>query len=148
MQYNTLTPRTVQRAAANLPQTTQTAYFTVVGRVRVLSLVGEVTTEMHADANNVDLWANPTVGADVALCAVLDIASDAVGTIYTITGTFATAMVATTSGAVAPASQIPEPGILVAAGTIDLKTDASKTGATKWTIQYVPEDAGSYIVAA
>lgn len=148
MRLCTQTPNTVQRVAANLPQTAQTAYFTVVGRCLITRIVGEVTTIIQDQDCNADLWSNPTVGADVALCAVLNIKTHAVGTMYTITGTFANAMVATTSGAVSPDSMVDYQGILVAAGTIDLKTSASNTGATKWTIQWVPLDPGSYIVVA
>jgi hypothetical protein len=134
----------VARAAATLPQTTQTAYFTVTGRCMVLKAIGEVTTVIQAQANNIKLVSNPTVGADVDMCAVLDINGDAVGTVYTITGTLSDAMVATTSGAVQ--SQLT--GIDVMAGTIDLSASASSTGATKWTIHYVPIDDGATITAA
>lgn len=136
--------KVVTRAAANLPQTTQTAYFTVTGRVLVYDIVGEVTTVIQGGANNMKLISNPTVGADVDLCAQTDIDADAVGTLYTITGTLADALVPTTSGAVAHQAD----GILVTAGTIDLYCDASKTGATKWIVRYVPLDPGSNIVAA
>lgn len=133
----------VARSAATLPQTTQTAYFTVTGRCMVLKAIGEVTTVIQAQANNIKLVSNPTVGADVDMCAVLDINGDAVGTVYTITGTLSDAMVATTSGAVQ--SQLT--GIDVMAGTIDLSASASSTGATKWTIHYVPIDDGATITA-
>ena len=139
-----LTARSVEKAAASLPQSTQTAYFTVTGRCIVTHIVGEVTTIIQAQANDTKLVANPTVGADVDLCAVLDITGDAVGTIYTITGTLADAMVATTSGAVT-AQAAP---VVVAAGTIDLSCAASNTGATKWTVHYIPLDAGSSITTA
>lgn len=134
----------VARASATLPATAQTAYFTVTGRVLVTNIVGEVTTEVQAQACDMDLWSNPSVGADVALCAVVDINADAVGTLYTLTGTLADAMIATTSGAVKSQAN----PILVTAGTIDLKTSATNTGATKWIITYVPLDPGSAIVAA
>jgi len=137
-------PRIVSRNAANLPQTTQTAYFTVTGRVLVTQIVGEVTTVIQAQANAIDLWSNPTVGADVALCATNDINADAEGTVYTITGTLAEAMVATTSGAVKAQAS----AILVTAGTIDLEAAASNTGQTKWTLHYIPLDSGSSVVVA
>jgi len=134
----------VSRTAANLPATTQTAYFTVTGRVLITNIVGEVTTVIQAQTCNIDLWSNPTVGTDVALCAVADINADAVGTLYTITGTLADAIVPTTSGAVKAQAN----AILVTAGTIDLKTSATNTGATKWTLHYIPLDAGSTVVTA
>lgn len=138
----------VQRAAASLPQTAQTAYFTVSGRVRILDIIGEVTTIIQNATNNMKLVANPTVGADVDLCAALDIDNDAVGTMYSITGDFSDAMIAITSGAIETDSMMEKRGIIVAAGTIDVACDASKTGATKWTVIYEPIDEGSYVVTA
>ena len=138
------TPRIVSKTAANLPQTTQTTYFTVTGRVLITQIVGEVTTEIQNQDCSIDLWSNPTVGADVALCTATEIKTDAVGTLYTITGTLSEALVATTSGAVTAQSN----AILVTAGTIDLKTSASNTGATKWTVHYIPLDASSSVTSA
>lgn len=134
----------VERATAALPQTAQSALFTVTGRVLVTQIVGEVTTVIQTQANATKIVANPTVGADVDLCATDDITADAVGTLYNITGTLADAMVATTSGAfVAQAAPV-----AVAAGTIDLSCAASNTGSVKWTIHYIPLDTGSNIVTA
>lgn len=139
-----LLPKRVARTTATLPQTAQAAIFTVSGEVLVTGIYGTVTTEIGAGANNLDIWSNPTVGADVALCAVADIDADAVGTLYTITGTPANALVPTTSGAqLAQAS-----AVRVTAGTIDLKTSASKAGSVKWVVTYIPLEAGATIVTA
>lgn len=132
----------VQKVAATLPQGVAAAKFTVSGgKVLISDIVGEVTTIIQAGANNMKLIANPTVGADVDLCAVVDIAEDAVGTMYTITGTLADAMIATTSGAMA-SQAVP---IIVAPGTIDLSCSASKTGAIKWTLYYIPLETGAKV---
>ena len=132
------------RVAATLPATTATPYFTVTGKILLLDIVGEVTTNIQAQANNTKLIANPTIGADVDLCSVLSITGDAKGTIYHITGTLATAMQATTSGAgVAQASSL-----IVAAGTIDLSCAATNTGATKWLVKYQPLEVGSRVFSA
>jgi hypothetical protein len=137
-------PRRVSRAANNLPQSTAGALYTVSGGKCIVEIIGEVTTIIEAGANNMKLVANPTVGADVDLCATLDIASDAVGTFYNLTGTLADALVENTSGAgVSQAG-----GIIVAPGTIDLDCDASKTGQIKWVLFYIPIDQGAKIVAA
>lgn len=133
------------RAAANLPATTAAPIFTVSGgRILLLSIVGEVTTIIQAQLCNQKLTANPTVGADVDLCAVVDINGDAVGTMYNITGTLANAMVATPSGAMPTQAA----AVVVAAGTIDLSESATNTGQIKWTLHYVPLDAGATVVAA
>ena len=135
---------TTLRATATLPATTATPYFTVTGKVRIIDIIGEVTTVVQTQANNTKLIANPTVGADVDMCAVLDITAAAVGSIFTITGTLANAMVKTVSGAgVAQAAPL-----IVTAGTIDLSCAATNTGATKWLVRYIPLDPGAAIFAA
>ena len=137
------TPRIVSRATEVLPATTQTPYFTVTGRVLITQIVGEVNTLITATAVDIKLIANPTVGADVDLCAALTITDDAVGTMYNITGTFANAMIATTSGAFEAQAN----AFVVAAGTIDLHTTATNLGQTKWTLHYIPLDIGSSVTA-
>lgn len=142
---NLLLGLAVERATAALPQTTQSALCTVTGgRVLVTSIVGEVTTVIQTQANNTKLVANPTTGTDVDICAVLNISADEVGTLYGITGTFTDAMI----GANAGATVIPDRGVVVAAGTIDLSCAASNTGSVKWALTYVPLDDGAYVTAA
>jgi hypothetical protein len=138
-------PRIVERTTSNLPQATQTAYFTVSGKVLITQIVGEVTTQIEAQETVIKLISNPTVGADVDLCVGLDTTGDAVGTIYNITGTLADTIVATTSGAVIAQAS----AIIVTAGTIDLDTDNdSSTGKTKWTLHYIPLDENTTVTAA
>ena len=134
------------RTTSILPQGApgQTAYFTVTGRVIITDVVGEVTTAIEGVAVSIKLIANPTVGADVDLCTALVINGDAVGTLYSITGTLGNPMVATTSGAVT-AQALP---IVIADGTIDLHTDINATGNAKWTLTYIPLDSGSTITVA
>jgi hypothetical protein len=136
--------RSTERATAALPQSTAGALFTVTGKVIVTDIIGEVTTIIQTQANNTKLVANPTVGADVDLCAVLDISADAVGSHYNITGTLANAMVNVAGGAgVAQAGRV-----IVKAGTIDLNCAASNTGAIKWTIHWIPIEKDADVVAA
>lgn len=135
-------PRIVEKSTVIIPDTTQTAYFTVTGRVLITQIIGEVTTEISATETSIKLVSNPTVGADVNLCAATAITSDVVGTVYNITGTLADALVVTTSGAVIAQANT----IFVAAGTIDLHSTATQTGYAKWTLHYIPLDSGSSVV--
>ena len=138
-------PIIVERAIATLPATTATPYFTVSGRVLITQIVGEVdTTAMDGTVTSIKLIANPTVGASVDLCAAVVVTSDAVGTMYNITGTLADAMVATTSGAFTSQAN----GVIIADGTIDLHTTATDAGETKWTLHYIPLDSGSQVTIA
>ena len=135
----------VDRTTAALPQTTQSALFTVAGgRVLITSIVGEVTTVIQTQANNTKIVSNPTTGTDVDLCAVLDITADQVGCLYGITGLFSDAMV----GANAGATVVPRNAAVVPVGTIDLSCAASNTGSVKWSITYVPLDDGASVTAA
>ena len=135
---------TVFRATAALPATTAAALFTVTGRVELLQVLGVVTTIVQTQANNTKLIANPTVGADVDLCAVNDISADAVGTVYGVTGTLADAMVATTSGAGVKQAD----ATVLEAGTLDLSCAATNTGSVKWMVKYRPLDPGARLFAA
>lgn len=135
----------VERATANLPQTTAAAIFNIkTGRVLLTSIVGEVTTAIQAQANATKLVANPTTGTDVDICATVDINGKEVGTLYGITGTFATAAVAANAGATV-AQSIPT---VLPVGTLDLNCAASNTGRIKWVVTYVPLDDGAYMEAA
>jgi hypothetical protein len=135
----------VERATAALPQTTQSALFTISGgRVLITSIVGEVTTVIQTQANNTKLVSNPTTGSDVDLCAVLDITADQVGCLYGITGLFSDAMV----GANAGATVVPRNAVVVPAGTLDLSCAASNTGSVKWVLTYIPLDNGASVTAA
>ena len=137
--------RRVDKASASLPQTAVDALFNVVGgRVAITQLVGEVTTVIETKANNTKLVANPTTGSDVDLCAVLDITADEAGTLYSISGLAGDALIGSAAGGVGGQAR----RVIVAPGTIDLNCAASSTGATKWTVFYVPVDDGAYMSEA
>ena len=142
-------PRIVERGASALPQTAQTPYFTITGRVILTNLVGEVTTEIQAQATTIQWVINPTVGADVTMTSAgLDTNGDTIGTLYGVTGTFASQIDVRASGGLQPSELMAYPGILLADGTIDLKTVASSTGASKWTAHFILLDANSSVVVA
>lgn len=142
---NLLEGLAVERAAASLPQTTQSAVFTITGgRIILKAIVGQVGTAIQNQANNTKIVANPSSGTDADLCAVLDIANDEAGTLYSISGLASDAMRGTTAGAVAGQDR----PVIVAAGTIDLSCAASNTGTIAWTLLYLPLDDGAYVTAA
>ena len=124
-----------------LAQTADLTIFTVTGRCVIHSIVGVVTTGLGAGANDALLKIKPTVEADVALCAALDIDGKIAGTLLNITGTFANAMQTTGSAAIiAQAART-----IVAAGVIELECAASRAGNVKWVCRWEPLDAGSTI---
>ncbi len=144
----------VQRAAADIFDGTTTSLFTIgTGRVLVtLITMQNSIAACDATANNVKLVANPTTGTSTDMCAVLDVASDEINTLYGITGTPADALVQ--SGA-ANSGMVPTQAIgqIIDAGTIDLSSSGdSGAGAadtqTSVDLWYVPIDDGATVVTA
>lgn len=136
----------VLRATATLPQTTDGALFTISGGpVLITALWGQVTTVIQTQACNTKLKLNPSAtGADQDLCAVLDISADAVGEIYSITGTVGDAMA---SDLLIGNVALQDP-LLLSEGDIELDCAASNTGSVKWGLFYIPAEAGASVVAA
>ena len=130
------------RNPANLPQTAAADYFTVVGGRVAVFFVGEVTTVIQNQANNAKLIHHPTVGTDMDLCAVLNIANKEVGTLLGITGIPADALLGA-GQAVRFQNQV-----VLKPGTVQLSCSASNTGATKWTCYWIPIDEGASVAAA
>lgn len=132
----------VDRAAATLPATTATPYFTVSGGRVLAYFLGEVTTVVETQTCNAKLIHSPATGTDLDICAVLNISADEVGTLYTITGTPGDAMLgAGQAGRLGG-------GIVLKPGTVDFSCSATNTGATKWSCFYVPIDDGATVAAA
>ena len=136
----------VERETAALPQTASQNLFLVSdGPVLLLSILGEVTTAIGNVANNTLL----AVGAAGAtnICAVANVQAAAIGTRYSITGTFGNAMVATAVG-VPVAEQAT--AVVVPAGQPILVNCAASDGGggrVKWTMIYAPLTEGATVTA-
>jgi hypothetical protein len=138
----------VLRSTAALPQTSTSALFTVSGgKVLITSLVGEVTTVIQTQADATKLSFDPTdAGATQDLCATLDITADAVGTLYSLTGTPATAMQDALN--FLSSNKVLAQPLVLKPGSILLDCAASNTGSVKWDLCYIPLDNGASVVAA
>jgi len=136
--------KNVTRVSNTLPQSVAAPIFVVSGAVKIVEIVGEVMTVIQTQLNNTKLIANPTVGADTDICAVLDITAAAVGSMFNITGTLANAMVLQANGT--HIAQLGE--VVIPTGTIDLSCSASNTGAIKWSVAYIALEAGATVAAA
>lgn len=135
------------RATANLPQTTTENLFTVYGRVKLLSIIGTVTTVIQTQACNAKLSSDPdsaTAGNATDLCTAADITGDVVDSILYITGTLATALQESAVGA----QLYQATPLIIPKGVITLNTDASNTGKVKWQVEYIPLEPAAWIVAA
>lgn len=136
----------VDRATATLPQTGASTLFNITGgRVVITSLVGEVTVAIQNQLNNTKIVFDPTAaGADQDLCTVLDIANDAVGELYTISGAVGDAL---RSDLLIGNGVLSSP-LVLSEGGIELNCAASNTGSVAWTLTYIPLDDGAAVAAA
>ena len=142
----------VSRPTLALPQTATQQIFRVYGgRVLVQALVGEVTTVIEGTdpvlkvsvSSLTDAGALQGTAYDIA--STLDISSDEVGTLYGVEGDGS----AITSGNQVSGSLEFNGGRqwLMKQGQIYITTGASKTGAIKWDLWYMPLDSGAYVVS-
>lgn len=134
--------------------------FTVYGECLITLMYGVVTTVMDGGASTVALNEK---ASSIAIMAATTITSDAVGTVYLVTGQAN----ATANGGLAPTvavatataehdstvdrSPVVSPWIFDG-GTSGLIIESTETGddtgAITWTIFYIPLEEGAYIEAA
>ena len=132
----------VERATANM--TTGLALFDIEGGNCLITLmVGEVTSQLVAQAYTFKLVVDVDTGTDTDLCATLNINADEEGTLYTLEGTPGTALQEGSSGSV-PGPTFPS---VVAPGAIDITVSTATSGEVKWTLWYIPLEVGAYIEA-
>jgi hypothetical protein len=136
----------VSKASATVPQSTTQNIFTVSGgRVLVKALIGEVTVAIGAGTTpDLKVTSAPTVGTAVDIATDVVVASDEVGTTYSVEGD-GTALVAVSSGYALPANGM---GFVVPAGVLRIAASESTAGATKWDLWYLPLDPGARVVSA
>lgn len=140
-------------AAKSVASVTTANLFTVSGGpVRVLALVGYVTTGLEVAGNNMKIQFTPTGGAANDVCAVLDVTGVAERTWLRVSlHDVAEAVIAGTSGAGWVNSS--QKGFEGAAsmfftGTFSMNCTATTTGAITWYIEYEPLAPGAAVTAA
>lgn len=149
----------VTGGAKTLPASGSGDIFTVSGgRVVITSITGVVTTAIQAQACTVSVGHKPTGGSSQV--ATLATATSVNGAVLATS----TAVIPFTSGSpgalavIAPTSVVPGTDLgvvatsggiaLVPAGTVQITTSATNTGAITWSVSYVPYDSGATITAA
>lgn len=139
----------VNKAAANLPQSTTSTLYTVAGgAVLIQAMFGVVTTSCGATVTTLALGTAPTGGnaSTTSIAAATAITSKGVGTFYVpqwsaaVSGTPAIAN--TVLVVPLPASTA---SFLAYTGTITWTTSASDTGQMAWYLTYVPIDSGATV---
>ena len=140
----------VSTPARTIPATTTDVIFKVRGgRVLVKLLLGEVTTVIEGtdpvlkvSSQKLDAAMTATVGTAVDIASTVDVSSDEVGSLWIVEGDL-TALLNPNAGG---GGLVSAHGQWIAPrGQIYLTTTATKTGASKWDIWYIPLDEGAYV---
>jgi hypothetical protein len=139
--------RTTTKKTAATP-VTQNLFTVAGGAVRIINIVGHITTALAAGANNTKLVHTSTGGAAIDLCAVLDTASAAIRLTLGITGVAANAMIKSAAEGVQVAAEGMTNPITITPGVISLNCSAGTTGVIDWYIEYEPMASGATIVPA
>lgn len=140
----------VVKAAQALPQTATAALYTITGgAILVTGLIGVVTTAIQSSDPVLSLGTAPTVGTaqTSGLATTTVLTSAEAGTLVTVADSagLPTALAVMATAAKAGAVVFPAKPFVVSAGTITWTTGASKTGAMKWYLTYLPLDDGAAV---
>lgn len=128
----------------SLPQTASKTLFTVTGGViKVLALIGHVTTIIGAVANATKITVTPTTGGTATdICATGDINAAAAGDLLVPITSFATALSINTAGVIVagPSATTDCTGWIMTPGIIAVNCAGSDggTGLIVWRLWYVP----------
>jgi hypothetical protein len=141
--------RDFPRLAVKTPSNVATGnLFTITGTVRIIDIVGRVTTAIQNQACTLRLGVVADALSEVFLCAASgSVASFAVGSMFSITGTAATGMSGTTSVGVILAQASPWVVTTTTSGSIHLTTSATNTGVIQWMVSWTPISQDGNIVA-
>ena len=149
-QLPAITAQTVRASTVKTPASIATGnLFTIAGGpVRVLSLIGQITTGLEAKANALKLVHTPTGGAGVDLSGTVESNAAAIRKAFVLNGVKATALQITTDvGVVVLANQSGMP-IVLTAGVVSLNAADTATCVVSWYMEYEPLVAGATVVAA
>lgn len=138
----------VDRATADLQSGSAIAVFTIAtGRVLLWGFVGEVTSAIGTGTTpDLKFQSNPTTGTTTDLCATLNIADDAAGTLYTMTGVISDALLRSEHGGVRdPLWGNP---FVLPIGAIEAICDENVAGSIRLQAWWMALDDGATLVAA
>ena len=126
-----------------------TTIFNFTGIIRIKSIVGVVTTVMENKATTIKLGVFSDSLAGYDICTTKDVDTFAVGSLLSITGTAANALLSTTAvGAIAPGQANVVTASCIAAGAIKVTSGAANTGAITWSILWEAVTPGATVTAA
>jgi molybdopterin/thiamine biosynthesis adenylyltransferase len=145
----TTADRVLQLATvASATPLTDGTIFTWTGSIEILHIIGRVTDAHPAAANNCKLTVTPDALAAYDICANKDLTGLGVGTLLSITGTAANAMVATTVvGSLAPGQANPVVVTCVTSGVIStvFSDTGNQAAAIDWELAWRPLSDGATV---
>lgn len=120
------------------------------GPILLTSFIGVITTAVSANACDMKLIADPSVGIDTDMCAVVDIVSAALGDYFYIDGTIANAMIKAVPNTALPLGIGMDIPLVIPEGIIDMNLANSdpSTGAITWYMRYKPLLIGSNVLGS
>jgi len=147
---NLILPGTKFATKTSTSNLTSGALFNYAGTIGILSITGRITTVLQSAAQTIKLTCTPDALAAVDLCATKDCNAFGVGTLLSITGTLADALVATTviGAAIGQASMITATCVTSGVISVVFGTSGSQSGAIVWEIFWTPLTPGATLVAA
>ena len=124
--------------------------FTYTGTVGIVSITGRVTTAIQNTGTTLKLQHTPDALSAQDLCATIaEIKQFLVGTLLSITGTAADAMLGTTGvGGIVPGQAGMPVLTCVTAGKISTVFSATPTGVIVWEVLWIPLSTNASLVAA
>jgi len=140
--------RKVDRAAADLQSGVAISVYTIsTGRILLFGFVGEVVSAIGTGTTpDLKFQSNPTTGTTTDLCATLNIADDAAGTLYTMTGIITDALLRSEHGGIRdPLWGNP---FVIPIGAIEAICDENVAGTIKLSAWWLPLDDGAELTAA
>jgi len=134
--------------ATSVTALTSGTIFTYTGTIEFY-LTGRVSSTVAAAATTTQITVTADAFGAYAICATLDINGFDAGSLLTITGTAANAMVGTdVVGAIAPGQANPVVATCVTSGVISTVFGAATAGAIVWMLLWRPLSAGATVTPA
>jgi hypothetical protein len=125
--------------------------FNFAGTIGIVSITGRVTTACEAAANTCKLSIVSDALAAYDICAVKDLTGLGIGTLLSITGTAADALIGTTVvGSIAPgqASMVVTTCITSGTITVTFSDSGNRDGVIVWEVLWIPLNAAGSVTAA
>lgn len=123
--------------------------FTFTGSILILQIWGRVTTVIQAQSTTVKLSVTSDAQSAYDICATKDANGFAAGSLLSITGTAANAMIGTTAvGSLAPGQASSILVTCVTSGVILATYGAASTGAILWNMRWLPLTDDASVAAA